>query len=159
MKIRTRWYVSNVQIPLRRGAALWGILFLLILSGPPLWANEKKDAQTQLSTEQLLDLLLKHQTLILDTTSNEKGCKSALTNPKKNSLGDYLAFLTASMDPRNGQSGVSSNCKYIKKDSIRQCEVMFSTGLGTEDPWSYGIRFNLDKRELDPKSLTCPGGS
>jgi len=111
------------------------------------------------STEQLLDLLIKHQALLLDVASDERGCKSALKNPKKNSLGDYLAFLSATMDPHHGQSGVTSNCKQSEKDDTLRCEIMFSTGLGTEDPWSYGIRFNLDKGELDPKSLSCPGGS
>ena len=133
------------------------VLFLLLMTGGTLSAKENEANQKKPSTEQLLALLIRHQAVPLDTVSDEKGCN--FNDKSQVTLGEYLAFLTATLDPTWGKSGLTSSCEPLEKHDILQCNVMFRTGLGTEDPWSYGVRFNLIKGQLDTKSLSCPGGS
>jgi hypothetical protein len=112
------------------------------------------------STEQLLSILIQNAASPLDRTPETRGCDSIWTDTQPKTLGHYLAFLTASLDPKNGQSGVTSHCKALNKKGDFQCDVMFMTGQGTESPWSYGVRFTIDKNgTLDPASLSCPGAS
>lgn len=115
-------------------------------------------ANDSLSTEQLLKILIKNQSVPLDTKSAEIGCAIHTSAGDIRTLGDYLAHLSASLVPGNGGNQVESSCR--KNGRQTDCEVWFTTGGGTETPWRYGIQFRLDRQDrLVPDSIRCPGAS
>src|SRR5579862_9248754 len=114
------------------------------------------------SKRALLDSIIRQQAISLDLASPEKGCAQALggTPPSHLTLGEYVAFLVASLDSSNGKSGATASCRPAGKAHVQRCELFFETGIGTDDPWRYGLRFEIDDSgKIDPAKISCPGAS
>jgi hypothetical protein len=154
----SRWLRKNFTLSYNKlsNMRLRLVIAFLVMVLP--FASTHPEPLKTFSTEYLLRLLVRHQALKLDTTDPAKGCQIQTTVGPIETLGDYLAHLTATLEENQGQKQVTSSCKAIT--SGRACEVWFSTGGGTESPWRYGVGFKLNKQgELDASSVRCPGAA
>ena len=115
--------------------------------------------------KELLQILLRQQSLKLGSAVHHEGCVTSET------LGDYLATLIA-----NGSSGevhtLAGTCAtYDPKKSVLhpprmfemfwECRVRATTGGdGGKGQWRYELAVLVDQatRKMDPKTLACPSG-
>jgi hypothetical protein len=140
---------------------VFSLILLLPLMSYSKPENKKsvEDSRTsQALTRELVNSLLRSKDLRINATA--RGCQTVEGSVQKPgyTIGDYLSFLISSLDISNGQSGVISSCNTKLKN--RECELMFKTGQGTDSPWAYGIKFQIDSNgHVLPKSLSCPGAS
>ena len=80
-------------------------------------------------------------------------CRDAAPVLPARSIGDYLAGFLANMD--KGRNTVTTACQAQRKG--QRCDLWLKHADG-EDEWSWGIRFDMDRRgRALPGSVRCLG--
>jgi hypothetical protein len=107
------------------------------------------------SSRDALAALLHHRSV----RPSDPSCHGVTGDPRDVTLGDYLAHLLAQQVEAHAESLPSSlrvTCDLSGSTALARCRLMVR--VQAEDPWEYGVEFELDRDGAIPeRTLRCPG--